>query len=161
MWEYHFSHWIASKGKRPKLYATFITFLSFMASHSQCKNPDDHPSCGICHTHIFIFYNGLRFPLFCAPCHTGWVQKYIPTLDTMYPCVNNREGECYAQLCLPWIPTNPFLLIPMPPISLYFSDVRFTTWTYPSLSLADIWFNACCIISHAALRYTYILIILK
>ncbi len=33
----------------------------------------------------------------------------------------------YAQLCLPWIPMNPFLWIPVPPDSLYVSDVRFTT----------------------------------
>ena len=40
------------------------------------------------------------------------------TLDTMYPCVNYRGGECYAQLCLQWIPRNPCMRIPVPPISL-------------------------------------------
>ncbi len=102
----------------------------------------------------------LGFP-FCTPCHTGGLQYCNPTLDTMYPCVDYREGECYSQLYLLWIPGNPSLWIPMPPVSLYFRDVRFTMWTYPSLSLAEICFNTFCIVSHAALCYTHILIILK
>ncbi len=85
----------------------------------------------------------------------------ILLLDTMYPCVDYREGECYTQLWLPWIPRNPPLWIPVPPVCLPFSGVRFTTWTYPSHSLTGIWFNACCIASHTALCYTHILIILK
>ncbi len=64
---------------------------------------------------------------------------------------------CYAKLCLLWIAGNFSLLIPVPPFSLYFSDVRFAMWTYPFLSLAGIWFNACYIASHAALCYTHIL----
>ncbi len=65
-----------------------------------------------------------------------------------------RGRECYVQLCLLCIPRNPSLWFPMPPVSLYFSDVRFTKTTFPSLNLADI-------ASHTVLCYTHILIILK
>ncbi len=74
---------------------------------------------------------------------------------------HSANNVCYAQLCLAWIPGNPSLWIPVPPVSLYFSDVRFTTWTYPSHSLADIWFNACSVASHTASCFTHILIIPK
>ncbi len=84
------------------------------------------------------------FP-FCTPCHKGGAQNCNPTLDTIYPWVDYREGECYVQLCLPWIPRNPSLWIPMPPVSLFNGDNRFTAWTFPSHGIADIWFNACCI----------------
>ncbi len=69
--------------------------------------------------------------------------------------------HCYAQLCLPWIPMNHPLWIPVPSASVSSSDVRITTWPYPSYSLADIWFIAFWVTSHTALCYTHILIILK
>ncbi len=56
----------------------------------------------ICSAHLVI-KGGLRFVILL------WI-----------PCVDYREGECYAQLCLSWIPGNPSLWIPVPPVSLYF-----------------------------------------
>ncbi len=97
-----------------------------------------------------------------SQCSTIWKLPTPPLTQSIYCSLLAPEATpCYAQLCLPWIPGNASLWIPMPPVSLYFSDVRFTTWTYPSHSLADMWFNACYIASHAALFYTHILIVLK
>ncbi len=71
------------------------------------------------HFHFPLFW--LVFPFF-TPCQTGGAQDCNLTLDTMYLCIDYREGE----LCLLWIPINPSLWIPVPPVSLYFSDTRFT-----------------------------------
>ncbi len=57
-------------------------------------------------------------------CDSGGVQSCNPTLDTINPCVNYREGECNSQLCLPWIPRNPSLWIVMPLISLCILAIR-------------------------------------
>ncbi len=102
--------------------------------HSLWKQPT--------HTHIFLVLFWTR-NTFCSAhlCHTKGINNCNHTVDTMYPCINYREGECFVQLCLLWIPKNRSLWIPVPPDSLYFSDVRFTTWTYPSLVHADIWLN--------------------
>ncbi len=111
------------------------------------------------HFYFFYFLGGDAYIFYSALLVIQGGLRFVILL--WIPCFDYREGECYAQLCLAWIPGNPSLWISMPPVSLYYSDVRFTTWTYPSHSLADIWFNACSIASHTALCFTHILIILK
>ncbi len=66
------------------------------------------------------------------------ISKYSSMLKTNNTCwawenkwqetstAHHSTNTCYAHLCLPWIPRNPSLWISMPPVSLYFSDVRFT-----------------------------------
>ncbi len=100
---------------------------------------------------LFFIYNGLGF-LMIWPCHTQGVHKCNLTLDTMYTCIDYRERACYAQLCLLWIPGNPSLCIPKPPVFLYFSDIRFTTWTYSPFFLPDLWFNACSVLLNTMFR---------
>ncbi len=101
------------------------------------------------HFPFFIFFGGGLKILFCTPCHTGKVQICNPTLDTM----SWLQGG--GVLC-PIVLTLDFQeWIPMPPVSLYFSDVRFTKWTYPSHSLADIWFNVQCMLH--CLTYSFVL----
>ncbi len=73
------------------------------------------------------FHFLLGFLLLCTRCHTGGVQNCNPTLDTMYPCIDYREGECYDQLSLPLDSQDTSLWILVSPVSLHFSDVRFTT----------------------------------
>ena len=161
-WDYLFFFWPHKLSDRyvqtvPQI-SSFLNILLTMWepswSHFLWKWP--------CHTHIFpffIFLGGDAY-FFCSA-HLV-IQGGLRFVILLWiPCVDYREGECYAQLCLSWIPGNPSLWIPVPPVSLYFSDVRFTTWTYPSHSLADIWFNACSVASHTALCFTHILIILK
>ncbi len=53
---------------------------------------------------------------------------------TVYPWINYREGECYAQLHLIWTPGDPSLLIPVSLIRLWFCDVMSTWQTYALLS---------------------------
>ncbi len=43
-------------------------------------------------TFSFSSFFGLGFP-FCTPCHTGGAHNCNPTLDTMYPCTDYREGD--------------------------------------------------------------------
>ncbi len=70
-----------------------LEITSFLASFSPCENPDDHSSCGSGHaipTFSFLFW---------TPCHNGGVQNWNPALDTIYPCIDYRDGKCYAHLC--------------------------------------------------------------
>ncbi len=136
--DYHFSfyHKMASQDDRTIPCIKYVKYHLFWASFSWCENPDDHSSSGSGHVipHFFVFFFWLRFPFY-TPCHMGGAKNCTPTWDTMYPCIDYREKERYAQLCLPWIPRNLSLWIPLPTVSLYFSDVRFATWTYPFLVL--------------------------
>ncbi len=152
---------LASQVEHPLPYTMHVKFPIF-------RNPSHHvitpmttfpAEAAIPYPHFPFSFFGSLFPFY-TPCCTGGL-SFNPTLDTMYPCIDFKEGEWYTQLCLPWSPMNPSLWIPVPPVSLYFHDIRVTLWTYPSHRLAGILFNVCCVASHAALCYTHILIILK
>ncbi len=111
-------------------YCTQWTFLFLMQGlwwpHCLWKQP--------CHTLIFIFsFSWTGISSFLHTLSYRGSQNCDLTLDTMYPCVDCSKWECYAQLCLPWIHMNTSVWIPVPPDYLYFSDVRFTIWTYPFL----------------------------
>ncbi len=103
------------------------------------------------HFPFFIFLR--TWISFCTLWHTWEVHNYNLTLDTMYPFIDYMEGECYAQLYLPWIPRNPSLwnlLLTFFYISMT-SSSPFTMWTYPSLALVNIvniWFNAWSVLLH-------------
>ncbi len=115
----------------------FYTMYPLCLSATMCLPPPWHVWHSYCSFPCnVIFFDGLDwdFYLFCTTCHTDRTQKCNPSLDTMYPYVNFREGECYAQLCSHWIPRNPSLWIPVSPDSLYYTDIRFAAWTYPSFS---------------------------
>ncbi len=154
---------MASQGEWPISFAA-ILISSFCTSFSPREIPDDHISCGSSHSiptfSSFRFSSFLDWDFLLRNMSCMGARNSNPTLDTMYSCIDYREGECYAKLCLLWIPRNLSLWIPTPPASLYFSDFRFTIWTYLSLSLVDIWYNAYCVASHVALCYTHILVIL-
>ncbi len=59
----------------------------------------------------------------------------------------NCHAACYSQLGLPWIPWNPSLWIPVPPVSLYFSDdwllVHHVNLSYSCPCWYYIWYSPC------------------
>ncbi len=115
-----------------------------------------------CQTHIsFLSWTWISF---CSG-HLGswygiqeefWIVILLLMPCILASCIDYREEKFYAQLCLPWTPWNPSLLIPIPPVSLYFSAVRFTMQPHPSLGLPPCCFMSqhmlycctCCFVQH-------------
>ncbi len=69
-----------------------------LSSFSQCEDPDDNTSCVSSHaipTFSFFFFHGLRFPFILHTLFYRGVSNCNPILDSMYPCIDYSDGECY------------------------------------------------------------------
>ncbi len=99
MGHYLFHTIMASCCEWPILYTMLVTLLFFghPSHHVRTLMTTLPVEADMPYPHFLFFWLG--FP-FCTSCPTWGAQNCNPTLDTMYPCIDYMEVECYAQLCL-------------------------------------------------------------